>query len=867
VEQAIDRICKELALPRAGVAAVVALLSDGNTVPFIARYRKEATGSLDEVAIRSIEERMFYFKDLLERRETVLNTIEKAGKLTDELKAKINKAWTKIELEDLYLPYKPKKRTKATIAKEQGLEPLLDLLLEDGTGADPMMLSGPFAREGKEGSEGDESQGGALPPSACVEGAGHILAERLAESAEIRAWLRKVFIDQGVLTSQLREERKEGKEALRFRPYWDFRGAIRNMPPHRVLAIKRGEKENILAVKLVVDRSRLVAELASKVKINPASGYRAMLQAVCEDAFDRLLAPSLETEVRSEAKKKADAEAIKVFKSNLDHLLLAPPAGQMCTLGVDPGIRTGCKLAIINRLGQFMETATVYPLEPKRDLEGTAAVLEQLMQKYPIETIAVGNGTGGREAEAIIRQWLENTGRGDVPCVSVSESGASVYSASEVAREEFPDLDVTVRGAISIARRFQDPLAELVKIEPRSIGVGQYQHDVNPAHLKKGLDESVESCVNRVGVDLNSASYKLLSYVAGIGEALSKNIVQWRYEKGSFQKREQLLEVPRFGEKAFQQAAGFLRVRGGENPLDASAVHPESYPVVQRICQLVGKSVPELIGNEALLGSLDPKTFVDEQFGAETVADIIAELKKPGRDPRRQFEAIHFNEGISKPSDVEVGMELQGVVTNVTDFGAFVDIGVHQDGLVHLSEIGHRFIKHPSEALTIGQQVKVKVTAVDLEAKRINLSIKALLPKPAYKRATSNGQKNPRGAKGPSHKGQQRPEGRGGLETPRAARPPKPPREPKNEGAEAPKKNPADQPRPPKPPRAAKPSLPANPEHAQDRPQRPDGHKGSGQGPKPIKEAKKEMNPAANQSPATSDAIAGLMAKFNKGLR
>ncbi|MDR2560876.1 MAG: RNA-binding transcriptional accessory protein [Holophagales bacterium] len=859
MEQAIDRICKELTLPRASVAAVMALLSDGNTVPFIARYRKEATGSLDEVAIRSIEERMAYFKDLLERRATVLNTIEKSGKLTDELRAKIDKAWTKIELEDLYLPYKPKKRTKATIAKEQGLEPLLDLLLEDGTGADPMMLSGPFAKEG-DGS--NESQEDALPPSACVEGAGHILAERLAESAEIRAWLRKAFLDQGVLTCLLREDRKEGKEALRFRQYWDFRGAIRNMPPHRVLAIRRGEKENILSVKLVVDRSRLVSELASKVKINPASGYRAMLQAVCEDAFDRLLAPSLETEIRSEAKKKADAEAIKVFKSNLDHLLLAPPAGQMCTLGVDPGIRTGCKLAIINRLGQFMETATVYPLEPKRDLEGTAAVLEQLMQKYPIETIAVGNGTGGREAEAIFRQWLEDTGRGNVPCVSVSESGASVYSASEVAREEFPDLDVTVRGAISIARRFQDPLAELVKIEPKSIGVGQYQHDVNPAQLKKGLDESVESCVNRVGVDLNSASYKLLSYVAGIGEALSKNIVQWRYEKGAFQKREQLLEVPRFGEKAFQQAAGFLRVRGGENPLDASAVHPESYSVVQRICQLVGKSVPELIGNEAILDSLDPKTFIDEQFGPETVADIIAELKKPGRDPRQEFEAVHFNEGVNRPSDVEVGMELQGIVTNVTDFGAFVDFGVHQDGLVHLSEIGHRFIKHPSEALAIGQQVKVKVTAVDLEAKRINLSIKALLPKPAFKRAAPTGQKNPRG---PRHKGQHSPDGRDGLETTRTARPPKsprPPREPKTEGHDAIGNGQAEQ---SKPARPSRPSRPPSAERAQDRAPRPDNHKGHVHAP--IKETKKEANPAANQSPASTDALAELMAKFNKGLR
>ncbi len=722
MELVVDRICQELSLPRVRVAAVVALLNEGNTVPFIARYRKEVTGSLDEVAIRAIEDRVAYYKELLDRRATVLKTIDKQDKLTPELKARIESVWSKTDLEDLYLPYKPKKRTKATDARERGLEPLLDSLLTDEQDADPLMLAAPFTQEDKEGLQ---------TPSVCLEGAGHILAERLAEDADVRAWLRLAFHDTGTLQSTLREEKKEGPEALRFKSYWDFREPIRKMPGHRVLALRRGEKEEILTVKLLVDRENLVTQLVSKVQVNPASGYRPFLHAICEDAFDRLLAPSLETDVRMDAKKKADFEAIHVFQTNLDHLLLAPPAGQMCALGVDPGIRTGCKLAIINRLGQFMETAVIYPLEPKRDLEGSRAVLETLASKYPLEAIAIGNGTGGRETEAFIRAWLKETDRQGVVCITVSEAGASVYSASDIAREEFPDHDLTVRGAISIARRFQDPLSELVKVEPKSIGVGQYQHDVNQTALKKGLDDVVESCVNRVGVDLNTASYRLLSYVAGIGESLAKNIVQFRYEHGAFKQREQLLEVPRFGEKAFVQSAGFLRIREGENPLDSSAVHPEAYPVVQRICQLTGKTISELLGNEAVLDGLDAKLFVDERFGVETVSDILAELKKPGRDPRKGFEAIQFKEGVHKPSDLEIGMELQGIVTNVTDFGAFVDVGVHQDGLVHLSEISHTFVKNPSDALSVGQAVRVKVLTVDLNAKRIGLSIKALLPGPA----------------------------------------------------------------------------------------------------------------------------------------
>jgi uncharacterized protein len=787
VELVVDRICQELSLPRTRVAAVVALLNEGNTVPFIARYRKEATGSLDEVAIRAIEDRVAYYKELLERRETVLKSVDKQGKLTPELKNRIESAWSKTELEDLYLPYKPKKRTKATDARERGLEPLLDALLTDESGADPLMLAAPFTKEDQEGLQ---------TPSACLEGAGHILAERLAEDADVRAWLRLAFFEGGTLQSTLREEKKEGQEALRFKPYWDFKEALKKMPGHRVLALRRGEKEEILTVKLLVDRENLVTQLVSRVQVNPKSGYRPFLHAVCEDAFDRLLAPTLETDVRMEAKKKADFEAIHVFQTNLDHLLLAPPAGQMCTLGVDPGIRTGCKLAVINRLGQFMETAVIYPLEPKRDIEGSRAVLEALTAKFPLEAIAIGNGTGGREVEAFIRAWLKDTDRQGVVCITVSEAGASVYSASDIAREEFPEHDLTVRGAISIARRFQDPLAELVKVEPKSIGVGQYQHDVNQTALKKGLDDVVESCVNRVGVDLNTASYRLLSYVAGIGESLAKNIVQFRYEHGAFKQREQLMEVPRFGEKAFIQSAGFLRIRDGENPLDASAVHPEAYPVVQRICQLTGKTVAELVGNEAVLSGLDPKLFVDERFGVETVGDILAELRKPGRDPRQKFEAVQFKEGVHKPEDLEIGMELQGIVTNVTDFGAFVDVGVHQDGLVHLSEISHTFVKNPSQVLSVGQAVRVKVLAVDLKSKRIGLSIKALLPGAAPRvpaprsepRPATDRPRRPEGAKPPRPEGT-RPRPEGGKPRPRSEEPRRmehksePPRKPEVKGA------------------------------------------------------------------------------------
>ncbi|GLH66297.1 RNA-binding transcriptional accessory protein [Geothrix edaphica] len=830
MDQVLDLMAKELKLPRAGVAAIVALLEEGNTVPFIARYRKEATGSLDEVAIRAVEDRHAYYKDLLDRRKTVLKSIDEQGKLTPELKAKIEGTWVKAELEDLYLPYKPKKRTKATVAKERGLEPLLDSLLADDSGADPFLIAEPFIKD----------EEGLRSPSECMEGAGHILAERLTEDAEIRAWLRLEFHEQGVLKSEIREERKADQAALRFKPYFDFSEPIRKIPSHRLLALRRGEKEEILTVKLLVERENLVSQLVSKVQVNPASGYRRFLNEVAGDAFDRLLAPAIESEVRYEAKKKADGEAIKVFQTNLDHLLLAPPAGQRCTLGVDPGIRTGCKLVVINRLGQLVQNEVIYPLEPKRDLDGSRAILEKLCTGNPIEAIAIGNGTGGREVEAFIREWLKETNRTGLICVSVSEAGASVYSASDIAREEFPEHDVTVRGAVSIARRFQDPLAELVKVDPKSIGVGQYQHDVNQTALKKGLDDVVESCVNRVGVDLNSASYKLLAYVAGIGEGLAKNIVAHRFEHGAFKRREQLLEVGRFGAKAFQQAAGFLRIPGGEDPLDASAVHPESYPVVQRICQLAGKTVPELIGNDAVLDALDPKLLVDEKFGVETVKDILAELKKPGRDPRHQFEAVQFREGVNKPSDLEVGMELQGIVTNVTDFGAFVDVGVHQDGLVHLSEIAHRYVKNPADALSVGQAVKVKVLAVDLEAKRIALSIKALLAAPEGADRPQPQHRRPQGAPRP-------PRPLSGSQTgPQAGGRPQGPRPPRPEG-----------PRPPRPegPRPPRPEGARPPRPQEVRPPRPE---------REVRPPQPKREPAV---PASGASLTDLMAKFNKGPR
>jgi uncharacterized protein len=828
VDQVLDLMARELKLPRAGVTAIVALLEEGNTVPFIARYRKEATGSLDEVAIRAVEDRHAYYKDLLERRKTVLKSIDEQGKLTPELRAKIETTWVKAILEDLYLPYKPKKRTKATVARERGLEPLLDSLLADDSGADPFMIAEPFLKD----------EEGLRAPSECLEGAGHILAERLSEDAEIRAWLRLEFHEQGLLKAEVREERKADQAALRFKPYFDFSEPIRKIPSHRLLALRRGEKEDILTVRLLVDRESLVTQLVSRVKVNPGSDYRRFLHDVAGDAYDRLLAPAIESEVRYEAKRKADGEAIKVFQTNMDHLLLAPPAGQCCTLGVDPGIRTGCKLVVINRLGQLVQNEVIYPLEPKRDLEGSRAILEKLFTANPIEALAIGNGTGGREVEAFLREWLRDTGRENLICVAVSEAGASVYSASDIAREEFPEHDVTVRGAVSIARRFQDPLAELVKVEPKSIGVGQYQHDVNQTALKKGLDDVVESCVNRVGVDLNSASYRLLSYVAGIGEGLAKSIVAHRFEHGAFKRREQLLEVSRFGTKAFQQAAGFLRIRDGEDPLDASAVHPESYPVVQRICQLAGKTVPELIGNDAVLDALDPKLLVDDRFGMETIKDILAELKKPGRDPRHRFEIVQFREGVNKPSDLEIGMELQGIVTNVTDFGAFVDVGVHQDGLVHLSEIAHRYVKNPSEALSVGEAVKVKVLAVDLEAKRIALSIKALLPAPETPVRPPHGHRRP-ARTAPPRTDEAAAQG--------APRPPRPPRPARPQG-----------PRPPRPegprPTASHPAVagPGSPKEA--RPPRQD---------RPAKPAEPRRESLV---PASGTSLSDLMSKFNRGL-
>ncbi len=852
MDQVLDLMAKELKLPRTGVAAIVSLLEEGNTVPFIARYRKEATGSLDEVAIRAVEDRHAYYKDLLDRRRTVLKSINEQGKLTPELKAQIETTWIKAELEDLYLPYKPKKRTKATTARERGLEPLLDSLLADDSGADPFLIAEPFIKD----------EDGLRSPSECMEGAGHILAERLAEEAAIRAWLRLEFHEHGVLRSELREERKADQAALRFRPYFDFSEPIRKIPSHRLLALRRGEKEDILTVKLLVDRETFVTQLVSKVQVNPGSGYRRFLHDVTGDAFDRLLAPAIESEVRYEAKKKADGEAIKVFQTNLDHLLLAPPAGQRCTLGVDPGIRTGCKLVVINRLGQLVQNDVIYPLEPKRDLEGSRALLEKLCSENPIEAIAIGNGTGGREVEAFIREWLKETNRTGLICVCVSEAGASVYSASDIAREEFPEHDVTVRGAVSIARRFQDPLAELVKVDPKSIGVGQYQHDVNQTALKKGLDDVVESCVNRVGVDLNSASYKLLAYVAGIGEGLAKSIVAHRFEHGAFKRREQLVEVSRFGAKAFQQAAGFLRIHDGEDPLDASAVHPESYPVVQRICQLAGKTVPELIGNDAVLDALDPNLLVDDQFGVETVKDILAELKKPNRDPRHRFEAVQFREGINRPSDLELGMELQGIVTNVTDFGAFVDVGVHQDGLVHLSEIAHRYVKKPAEALSVGQAVKVKVLAVDLEAKRIALSIKALLAAPeGGERPQSQHRRRPQNP--PQHRAE------GGQ--PRPAAGPRPPRTdgPRPQGTDGPRPPRPEGPRPPRP-EGLRPQGPRPPRPEGPRPPRPEGMRPPRpEGPRPPRP--QEARPVqANQEPAvpaSGTSLSDLMAKFNKGHR
>ena len=661
--------------------------------------------------IRTIEERLAYFTELEERKLTVLKSITEQGKLTPELEGRILATRQKTELEDLYLPFKPKRRTKATIAKERGLEPLAEIIAaQELTNGTPETVALPFVAPERD-----------VPDvAAALAGAGFILAERLSDDADARALVRRLTWDEGIFCSRVAAD-KAGS-VTKFEMYYDYREPLKGIPSHRMLAMRRGEKEEVLFLAIECPEESILAGL-KRLMIQRESIFRPLLEQIVADAYKRLIAPSIEVELRLEAKKRADEEAIAVFARNLRNLLLAPPAGNLRTLGIDPGIRTGAKLAVVDRTGRLLEHSLIYHLTGDAKAAAAAKELVRMVTGHDLEMIAVGNGTGGRETERFVKVTLADAGR-RVPVVMVSEAGASIYSASEIAREEFPDLDLTVRGAVSIGRRLQDPLAELVKIDPKSIGVGQYQHDVNQTGLGKSLDDVVESCVNFVGVDLNTASRPLLAYVAGIGPSLAKAIVAWRDKQGSFPDREALRKVPRFGDKAFEQAAGFLRIRGGGNPLDNTAVHPENYAVVGRMATDLGVSVTELAAREELVARIDLKRYLGDGIGLPTLRDIVAELRKPGRDPRQVFVAPSFREDVQEMRDLQPGMMLQGTVTNVAAFGAFVDVGVHQDGLVHISHLAKKFLKDPHEAVRVGEIVTVKVLAVDLQRKRISLSIK-----------------------------------------------------------------------------------------------------------------------------------------------
>lgn len=712
----IKKIADEIGVNQRQVAETLSLLEEGGTVPFIARYRKEVTGNLDEVQIRDIDDSRVYFKELIDRKGVILKSIEEQNKLTPELKARIEGCYEKTELEDLYLPFKPKRKTKATVAIEKGLEPLARFIYEQVPVEKAVeAFAAEFISEEKSVASADEA----------IEGALHIIAEWVAENADFRKALRETMLKGGVVSSRVLKS-KEG-EKTKFDMYYDFKEPVSAIPSHRMLAIRRGSEEEVLTFSIEMDEGKALGYLQGRVVKESKSPFAPYLEKAVKDSYTRLLNPSIQTEVRLALKKRADEEAIKVFEENMKNLLLAPPAGPISVIGIDPGMRTGCKVAVISDTGKLLENTTIYPTEPRNDIADSTKVLMGLIQKYKINAIAIGNGTGSRETEAFVRGMLRKNKAEGVFCAVVNEAGASVYSASDIAREEFPDLDLTVRGAISIARRLQDPLAELVKIDPKSIGVGQYQHDVDQKRLKEGLDGTVESCVNRVGVDLNTVSYALLRYVAGINESVAKKVVKYREENGRFRSRQELTNVSGFGEKTFQQSAGFLRIKGGDNPLDGTSVHPESYPIVEKMASSLSLKVAELIENVKMVQSLDINRFMDEKTGVYTLNDIKEELLKPGRDPRDRFVAATFREDVKEITDLTEGMVLEGVVTNVANFGAFVDIGVHQDGLVHLSELSNRYIKDPKEAVRVGEIVKVKVLSVDVPMKRISLSRKALL--------------------------------------------------------------------------------------------------------------------------------------------
>ncbi len=714
----IARIAEELGVLTRQVKAAVELLDDGATVPFIARYRKEATEGLDDTQLRTLELRLSYLRELNDRRETILASIREQGKLTSELEQAIFAADSKTLLEDLYLPYKPKRRTKAQIAREAGLEPLADSLLGNSE-RDPQTEGTAYIDEGK----------GVADAAAALEGAKQILMERFAESASVLAELRERVWSEGILTSSLVEGKEN--EGAKFRDYFDFAEPIAKIPSHRALALFRGRNEDVLNITLKIGKDEEAGHSVCESLIARAFGIqdkgrpadRWLLDAVHLSWKVKILT-RIDLDLKQRLRELAEEEAIRVFALNLKDLLLAAPAGPKATMGLDPGIRTGVKVAVVDATGKLLDSATIYPHPPKNQWDQSIALLAQLIQKHGVQLVSIGNGTASRETDQLVADLMKRHPELGVIKVMVSEAGASVYSASELAAREFPELDVSLRGAVSIARRLQDPLAELVKIDPKSIGVGQYQHDVNQPRLARALDAVVEDCVNAVGVDVNTASVSLLKYISGLSQTIAANIVEFRNQNGPFRNREQLKKVSRLGEKTFEQAAGFLRVMHGENPLDASAVHPEAYPLVHKIAGSTAKDIRELVGNAAFLRGINAENYVDERFGLPTITDILKELEKPGRDPRPEFKSVAFMEGVEKITDLKPGMILEGVVTNVANFGAFVDIGVHQDGLVHISHLADRFVKDPREVVKTGDMVKVKVLEVDAPRQRIALSMK-----------------------------------------------------------------------------------------------------------------------------------------------
>ena len=726
----VAQIARELQLTEKQVRATFLLLGEGATVPFIARYRKEATGGLDEVNVISIRDRLEQLEILDKRREAILKSLEEQGKLTDELKEKVLSAGTLAVLEDIYLPYRPKRRTRGMAAKERGLEPLAAKLFEQGD-IDPQSEAAAFI-DPEKGVETIED---------ALAGARDIIAEWINEDAAVRDALRELFAKKAVIHSKVARGKEE--EGAKYRDYFDWEEPVATAPSHHVLAIRRGASEGFLIFRVLPDEEKTVAILERHfVKgDNPAAQE---VRLAVKDSYKRLLSTSMETETRLESKNRADGEAIRVFAQNVRNLFLASPLGQKRVLAIDPGLRTGCKVVCLDPQGKLLHNDTIFPLQPHGRVKESEETLKKLVESYSVEAIAIGNGTGGRETEAFCRGI--DFGR-TVAVIMVSESGASVYSASEVAREEFPDYDLTVRGGVSIGRRLMDPLSELVKIDPKAIGVGQYQHDVDQKALKKSLDDVVASCVNAVGVEVNTASKQLLSYVSGLSEKLAGNIISYRNENGPFSSRAQMMKVPGMGAKTFEQAAGFLRIRGAENLLDASAVHPESYPVVEAMASDLGCNVSDLMTSAELREKIILKNYVSDTTGMPTLTDIIMELAKPGRDPREQFELFAFTEGVSKIADLEVGMKLPGVVTNVTEFGAFVDIGVHQDGLVHISALADRFVRNPHDVLKVNQRVAVTVMNVDMKRNRISLSMRSNPMEPRDRRVkdTTPGEKKSSG--------------------------------------------------------------------------------------------------------------------------